>query len=441
LVLALLVVGPSFAPAAAAQEDENSQLTVTAPALNVRLGPDISYPAVDILLQGEQVAIAGYDAASDWWQIRLPTGQTGWVSGGADYVSAPDAALAGFGAAATPASDAGSGSPLAPQSSLPGEHIVFQTASGGPIYAAEKNGTNLRFLTTGLDPVLSPDGQLVAFTRWDTSQDGSLGGLWVINVDGSGEWMVHSNVRNPRSPVWSPDGSEIVLGMQHGGRLQPEFTCGNVRPPREAFDTSLGHDDGGKIEFCYWLPAEPHWGLRRVDVATGEFEDLPNDIFSFSPTWDPANSWRLVYDGNLGLVSLDLDQGTSWQLTHDTNDQSPVFSPDGSQIAVSYRQHDHWEVHVMNADGSGRVRLTETPWTVLAQQQLNGEAPRSWNNAAPTWSPDGSQIAFLTDRSGIWEIWLMKTDGSEQRPLVAADQLAGVELNFSGVNERILSWQ
>ena len=35
----------------------------------------------------------------------------------------------------------------------------------------------------------------------------------------------------------------------------------------------------------------------------------------------------------------------------------------------------------------------------------------------------------------------MKTDGSEQRPLVAADQLAGVELNYSGVNERILSWQ
>jgi Tol biopolymer transport system component len=40
-----------------------------------------------------------------------------------------------------------------------------------------------------------------------------------------------------------------------------------------------------------------------------------------------------------------------------------------------------------------------------------------WNNAAPAWSPDGQQIAFMTDRSGKWEIWIMNADGSNQRPM------------------------
>jgi Tol biopolymer transport system component len=212
----------------------------------------------------------------------------------------------------------------------------------------------------------------------------------------------------------------------------------------------VNHDDEGDVTFCYTLPPHPYWGLRVVDVATGEFEDLPNDLFSYSPTWDPANTWRLVYEGERGLMSLDLNQGTSWALTDDANDHSPVFSPDGSKIAVSYWQNDHWEVHVLNADGTGRVRLTETSVQARLEQMVNGEMPQSWNNAAPTWSPDGSQIAFLTDRTGQWEIWVMpapgaqaqvNADGSNQHPLVSADALDGVTLQYNGMNERMLSWQ
>ncbi len=34
--------------------------------------------------------------------------------------------------------------------------------------------------------------------------------------------------------------------------------------------------------------ADPHWGLRLVDVATGAYEDLPHEAHSFAPTWDPV---------------------------------------------------------------------------------------------------------------------------------------------------------
>jgi dipeptidyl aminopeptidase/acylaminoacyl peptidase len=195
------------------------------------------------------------------------------------------------------------------------------------------------------------------------------------------------------------------------------------------------------ITFCYKLPIHTLWGLRVVEVASGQFEDLPNDLYSYSPDWDAANPWHLVYDGEKGLMNLDLNQGKMWSMTQDANDHSPVLSPDGSKVAVSYWQHDHWEVHVVNADGSGRVRLTETSVRAAIEQMINGETPKSWNNASPVWSPDGSQIAFLTDRNGGWEIWVMNADGSNQHALLSGDVLAGLNLQYNGMDERMLSWE
>ena len=108
---------------------------------------------------------------------------------------------------------------------------------------------------------------------------------------------------------------------------------------------------------------------------------------------------------------------------------------------MSYRQNDHWEVHVMNAGGSGRVRLTETPTTYIVEQTIKGEPVRIWNNAAPAWSPDGTRIAFLTDRTGRWEIWLMNADGTNQHPLLPSAVASGINLEYHGVDERSISWR
>lgn len=329
--------------------------------------------------------------------------------------------------------------------------IVFQTASGGPIYAITPDGGDLRYLTSGMDPVLSPDGQQVAFTRWEGSGHGAPGSLWVINVDGSGERIILGDIRQPKAPVWSPDGTRIALSMQEGGRLEPEYKCsrslpsGPIQEDFEDIRVVVDVDPDGDVEtrFCYTLLPHPFWGLRLVDVATGQFEDLPRDLFSYAPTWDPANDWRLVYDGELGLVNLDLtrSEGATWALTDDPNDHTPVFSPDGGMIAVSYWQHDHWEIHVLAADGSGRARLTKTPLRAIVEAHIDGQEVRAWNNVAPAWSPDGSRIAFLTDRAGRWEIWTMQADGSNQQPLFAPEVQDQIDIRYASVSERALSWR
>jgi hypothetical protein len=331
--------------------------------------------------------------------------------------------------------------------------IVFQTVSGGPIYTVEPDGSNLRYLTTGMDPALSPDGQQVAFTRWEGSGHGAFGSLWMIDLDGSGERMIVGDVRQPKAPVWSPDGRQIAISSQEGGRLQPESKCGRGLPSEPLLADSDGDyfrvvveiDDDGEVEtkLCYTLAPHPFWGLRLVDVDTGAFQDLPGDLFSYAPAWDPANDWHLVYDGEQGLVNLDFtrSEGATWPLTDDVHDHAPVFSPDGSQIAVSYWQHDHWDIHTMNADGSGRTRLTKTPLRAVVEARINGGQGQAWNNVAPAWSPDGNQIAFLTDRTGRWEVWIMNADGSNQKPLFPAEVQDQIEISYESVDERVLSWK
>jgi hypothetical protein len=432
-IFLVLLAGMILVPKAIAQDDAPPQLTVIAQALNVRGGPGVTYPAVGVLQRGDRVAVILHDTGTDWWQVQLPDGSTGWVSGGSAYVS--------LGSDTNPLSGTAVIESTMPAPGLTAANtLVFQTISGGPIYAIKPDDSNLRYLTTGLDPVLSPDGQWVAFTRWDNPQIGALGNLGVINIDGSGERVVAENIFQPKSPTWSPDGSQIILSMAYGEHLGTVRKCGG-QLPRGATDVTVKREGKDDIVFCYTVLPKPNWGMRRINVATGQAEDLNYDTNSISPTWDPSNPGRLVYDGPWGLVNLDLSQGVSSPLTPDVQAHSPVFSPDGSKLAVSYRQDDHWEVHILNADGSGDVRLTETSYLTWAQQELNGELAHSYNNAAPTWSPDGSQIAFLTDRTGQWEIWVMNTDGSNQQPMFPPEVLAGITLQYNGVDERVLSWR
>jgi Tol biopolymer transport system component len=56
----------------------------------------------------------------------------------------------------------------------------------------------------------------------------------------------------------------------------------------------------------------------------------------------------------------------------------------------------------MNADGSNVIALTHT----------NPLAFVPANNVAPTWSPDGKQILFLSDRDGKWEFYVVNLDGT-----------------------------
>ncbi|MCQ3978813.1 MAG: hypothetical protein DPW09_35770, partial [Anaerolineae bacterium] len=336
------------------------------------------------------------------------------------------------------------------QSPISNPHLVFQLSSGGDIMVINPAGTGLRRLTSGLDPALSPDGRQVAFTRWA----GETGSLWVINLDGTNERQVSEFTKQAKGPTWSPDGSQIALNFQHGGRLDSKSECANVlRNPNPAipWNADVPTDQSGdpKVKIhvnedaeveallCWKLPPDPHWGLQVVNLADGHTEDVDGGTYAFHPAWDPAQPWRIISDGGMGLVEADVNQKTARRLTDEIGDSSPAFSPDGRYLAVTMAQGGGTDIFRLNRDGSGRVRLTKTPLWVTATP----DKAKPWHNVAPTWSPDASQIAFLTDRAGRWEIWVMNADGGNPQPMFPAEVNAQLNFVYNFVDEQVLSWR
>ncbi len=416
--------GPSARSEAQPATPPQAEVIVT--ALNVREGPGTNYPVVAVARQGDQFDIVGVNAAQNWLQIVRADGSQAWISGWPDYtrvtgslaelpVVQPAAAPV-----AAPASSAGTNGKL-----------VFMTGSGGDIYRLNVGGTGLQLLTSGgLDPALSPDGRQVAFTRWGPTE-----GVYLINVDGSNEHQIHP-ARQPKSPTWSADGTQLLFTLPRGGRLEKTTECKtsskdrseDANLPPDAYDVgrkSYENDEGEtEYEYCYSLPPKPAWQLRRFDLATGQYQDVDSDYASFGPSWDQSHPWRVVYSGDVSLVQLDLNQNTRTSLVEGTFDRTPAFSPDGTRLAVTHKQNGgQWAIDLITLDTGERLQLAN-----------------QGNNVAPTWSPDGAQIALLSDRAGQYDIWVMNADGSNQRPMFAPGTLAGISFRYDGNDERMLSW-
>ncbi len=424
---------------------ENAAVVTTAwvksNALEVKDGPGIYFNTVGTLAIDNLVSIIALDEGRSWALVETLTGGQGWLPLRFLDSAGPLEQIPQIPASRLAQSPASSGPALPAPVGPPGGKLVFQTSSGGDIMLINADGSGLRRLTSGIDPVLSRDGQKVAFTRWQ----GDTGTLWTINTDGTNERAVLGETRKAKGADWSPDDSQIVLNFQHGGRVEDKRDCNTLSEgsganiPRNATNVSFDISDEGRLVLCFTLPPDPYWSLRVVNLADGSFEDKYGGTYAFRPAWDPANPWRIISDSGNGILAVDVNREAYRQpLTTEINDGSPVFSPDGRFIAVVTDVQGGHDIFRMNADGSGRARLTQTPLWVPVQPSSSGQ---QWNNVSPAWSPDGSQLAFLTDRAGRWEIWIMNADGSNQRPMFSDEINNQLNITYEFVDERALSWR
>ncbi len=389
---------------------------VLAYELNLRSGPGTIYPIIDTLKQNEIVEITGINFTREWYQVIREGKGTGWISASPKYV-ATEPLVIDVPVVAAPAVPDG------------GSTLILQPETGGAFYLFNLNDHSLRLLSSGIDPALSPDGTKIAFTRYGP---GEVGAVWIYNLASGTEHAILGEMFEPKSPAWSPDGNTLVINYQRGGWREIQSLCYKMRsdgtfrklPPR-AYDIKF---KAGKL--CFKLPPDTHWQLRRIDVASGTFEDLPSETYSYAPTWDPANTWRVVFGGSTGLQQLDLNRNKYFPFTTDLRDHAPVMAPDGSAVAVTYKQDTHWEIYTIRTADGARARLTPS-------EPLLGEP---FNSAAPAWSPNGKKIAFVSDRSGKWEFWVMNANGTDPRPLLPPDVAAQLTVQYHGVDERLISW-
>jgi Tol biopolymer transport system component len=143
-------------------------------------------------------------------------------------------------------------------------------------------------------------------------------------------------------------------------------------------------------------------------------DQLPSQGVAYLPLLArPQRSGRIAFasnrDGQAEIYSINPDGTDLRRLTNNpSSDFGPAWSPDGTQIAFTSGRAGGAQIFVMRADGSNVRQLTF------------GGSENTW----PSWSPDGTRIAFVSDRerskTTVFDlIYMMQADGSQQTRVTA----------------------
>ena len=143
-------------------------------------------------------------------------------------------------------------------------------------------------------------------------------------------------------------------------------------------------------------------------IGCGDDDDNPAGPVARGELSQGKVAYAAVVDGNFEVHVLPAGGAPTNLTRNEALDQRPVWSPDGSQIAFVSDRGGDLQIFRMEADGSGVAQLTD----------LAG-------SDGPVWSPDGSRIAFVADSDGgNIDLYVVGADGTGQQRLTTA---AGVD--------------
>jgi Tol biopolymer transport system component len=284
----------------------------------------------------------------------------------------------------------------------------------------------------------------------------------MMNVDGSGQIHIPTNTDEPDAYIcaWSPDGRRILFVSEDEEpyeiysvdvnnlelvRLTDPISYGNpawspdgkkiafIASPLDNFEIYLMNADGSEqinLTNHSGSDIDPSWSPDGSQIAFISDRDGSSEIYvmkadgseqkrltynarhNMHPAWSPDGTQIAFvseqnYSAEILLIDVQkaLDTGNGSAEINLTNnpayDQTPIWSPDGRRFAFVSDRDGDLEIYLMNVDGSGLTRLTNSPGY----------------DADPDWSPDGSQIVFVSQRDGHFEVYMMNENGSDQTRL------------------------
>jgi Tol biopolymer transport system component len=319
-------------------------------------------------------------------------------------------------------------------------------------------------------PALSPDGRSVAYV-WDG--DGRNFDIYVKRLESGAVRRLTVGIEPDLNPAWSPDGKWIaflrVLGRSVAAIVVPAegtgpervlatFTCefGNWTGDDSSLLGNPGPEwsaDGRKILLSEVRSGGNRHSIFEIPLESGKPQALTEtsgEVRDFYPRVSPDGR-RLAFVryashgiGELFVANADGSNPVALTANHRTI-QGIAWSPDSRSIVFSSNRNGRIQLWERAVDG-GSLRSIDVNSTSAAQPAIRGndlvfvETLENWNiwqarilhgkaedpvrlisstgrNYDPRVSPDGSTIAFVSDRAGTWQIWLCDRRGEHLRQL------------------------
>jgi len=308
-----------------------------------------------------------------------------------------------------------------PAFSPDGERIAFRRTApeGSGIYLMGATGEALKRLTDfGHNPTWSPDGSQIACaiagvarpeTRSTTDSR-----LWVIQI-ATGEKRQVTAEGDAVQPHWSPRGYRIAYwGINRGGQRDIwTIDAGGGQPVAVTQDAHIDWNpvwspDGGHLYFSSDRAGSMNLWRVPVEEKSGKVLGPPEPMTTPSPDSGhlsfSRDGRRLAYvhrvaTTNLNRIGFDpVREATVGQATAITRGSMSALNPDASSDGrwLTFTGGKQEDLFIIQTDGSGIRQLTDD----------------IHRDRYPRWSPDGKRIAFHSNRSGVYEIWMISPDGS-----------------------------
>lgn len=305
---------------------------------------------------------------------------------------------------------------------------------------------DLYAITLVSEPAVSPDNHRVVWvqTTLDKKDDTYKASIWIASVDGSNARQLTSGDYRDTAPVWSPDGSTVAFVSNRPATVPQEDGKDGQNGSTEKKQISqiwLIAPDGGEARQLSGHPngaSDIAWSPDNRRIAFTAADDVEADHSYTAPITIGEHAGEVVvndiryrFDGR-GLLrqyshiwTIDVATRDAVRLTDmDANDHSPKWSPDGRQVAfLSNRRDDR------------RRRTAQTLHVVPANGgDVRTIAPDDARFGSFSWSPDGTRLAFLghedasTEETRNHGVWTVGANGKKLR-----NHTSKVDITFSDV--------